>query len=126
MDEGPGGRKLSIKGTGEVRLETTWGEVLAGVVPIPQIHRINAVLIECDFAGMQSPPALPPGTPGQCTISLTNAERRRVSHASSTAGQDPRFEHVRGELHALIEELFPAAKKKPGLLKRLFGKGAQS
>lgn len=127
MDEGAGGRKLSIKGTGEVELRTPWGELKTGVLPISQVHRINAMLVANDFVSLQLP-AAPPGAPNHCSIALTNAERQRVIHTVPPGYEVPPFDNVRNELLAVIDELFPKANKKPGLFQRLFGgrKSAQS
>ncbi|MBT8494733.1 MAG: hypothetical protein KJO07_16880 [Deltaproteobacteria bacterium] len=120
MDEGPGGRHLAIKGTGEVELRTTWGEIKSGYVPIPQVHRINAVLIDADFVALNLPP-VHPGTPQAVTVAVTNGQRQQVVHTLPPGMSEPRFDSVRSELYLLIDELFPRSEKKPGLFKRLFG-----
>lgn len=117
-------RRLTVKGTGEVELLTAWGETRNGYIPIPQIHRLNACLIQHDFACLQLPPTQP-GAPGTVTIAVTNGHRQQVIITCPPGLQVPPFEAVRAELSELIDELFPRSEKRPGLLKRLFkGKSA--
>ena len=120
MDDGQGGRKLSIKGTGETELRTPWGEIKSGVLPISQVHRIAAMLVANDFVSLQLPPAQA-GAPNHCTITLTNSQRQRAVHTVPFGFEVPPFDNVRDELSAVIDELFPKADKKPGFFQRLFG-----